>query len=755
MTIPDSPVGAGDPADRARHLALTAAFTAAIFVSAALLFVVQPMFAKMVLPRFGGAPAVWSVAIVFFQAALLCGYAYAHALTRHASVRAAVLIHLAVMVGAALTLPLAIAPGWGRPPATGEAFWLLGLFTVSIGLPFFALSANAPLLQAWFARTRHPDARDPYFLYAASNVGSFLALLSYPFLVEPMVTLTAQARLWSFGFYLLIPLIALCAALIWRAAAALPAEMAAEDASPVPAPSWRDAATWMALAAVPSALLVAVTAHISTDVAAVPLLWVLPLALYLLTFVLVFARRALVPHWLVVELQPAFVIALIAVMLFEPVKNIVGVIAIHVSVFFVCALMCHGELARRRPAPRHLTAFYLWVAAGGMIGGIGAALIAPRVFNWVAEYPILLALSVLCRPGLALPQHPALRYGLLAALAVAAGVLIAFWTTSYWITEATFNWVIGALLVASVLIWRFSLAFAGLVAFALLFGHVVFLQSDSISVRSFFGIFKITESADGRFRLLQHGTTLHGAQRIRDAADQPVNGPPELLLYYYDGSAIAQTIDAVRTRLAPAPIRMAVVGLGSGSLACRTRPEDTLDYYEIDPVIIPIARNPRLFSYLSSCRPDVTIKLGDARLTMEETPDGSYDIIIVDAFTSDAVPVHLLTREAMAIYLKKVAPNGMVVLHISNRHLELASVAAGIAAANGALARINDSYDLDESDTPYRFAATVAAVVHNEADFGTLAETKEWEPRAPDPAQPVWTDDYSNIVGALLRNYER
>ena len=285
---------------------LLATFAAAIFVSAALLFMVQPMFTKMVLPRFGGAPSVWSVAIVFFQAALLAGYAYAHWLTRYAPGRTSVVIHVAVMIAACLALPLSIAAGWGRPPPVGEAFWLIGLFTASIGLPFFALAANSPLLQAWFARTDHPAAKDPYFLYAASNVGSFLALVSYPVAVEPFVRLGDQAGFWSIGFYVLIALIAACGVLLWRSPDRAPAAAATDGAADAAPPTWRDAASWVALAAVPSGLLVAVTAHISTDVAAVPLLWVLPLALYLLTFVIVFPRRPIIPHWLVVE-RPAAV----------------------------------------------------------------------------------------------------------------------------------------------------------------------------------------------------------------------------------------------------------------------------------------------------------------------------------------------------------------------------------------------------------------------------------------------------------------
>src|SRR6266540_3316834 len=399
MSTSDLPTNdATQPAVAAQGGLLLPVLTAAIFLSAALLFAVQPMFTKMVLPRLGGAPQVWSVAMVFFQAALLAGYGYAHALTRYAPGRKSLLIQLAVMIAACFMLPLSIASGWGKPPAVGEAFWLLGLFTVSIGLPFFALAANSPLLQAWFARTDHPAAKDPYFLYAASNVGSFLALVSYPIVIEPFVRLGDQAWSWSIGFCFLIALLAACGALRWRA----PDEDARAGGAADTPPTWKDAGFWVALAAVPAGLLVAVTAHISTDVAAVPLLWVLPLALYLLTFVIVFARRPIIPHWLVVAVQPAFIIALVAVIIFDPVKTIVGLLAVHLSVFFVNALMCHGELARTRPAPRYLTAFYLWIAAGGVIGGVATALIAPHVFNWVAEYPILIALAVLCRPGLTL-----------------------------------------------------------------------------------------------------------------------------------------------------------------------------------------------------------------------------------------------------------------------------------------------------------------------------------------------------------------
>ena len=502
----------------------------------------------------------------------------------------------------------------------------------------------------------------------------------------------------------------------------------------------------------PSALLVAVTAHISTDVAAVPLLWVLPLALYLLTFCIVFARRPIIPHWFVVAVQPLFVIGLVVVIIFEPIKNIVGLIGVHLAVFFVCALMCHGELARTRPAARYLTAFYLWMSAGGVIGGIAAGLVAPHVFSWVAEYPILLALAVLCRPGLALPSDARWRYALMAALATAVVILIALRFQPVVLDETTFNWTIGILLVASALSWRAPLPFAALVAFVLLFHHSVVEQSGAMFVRSFFGVAKISETTDGRFRLLQHGTTLHGGQRIREPDGEPAPDPPELLMYYWDGSGIAQTFEAARAR-SGGPLRYAVIGLGAGSLACRAEPDDTVHFYEIDPAIIRIARDPGLFSFLSSCGPDVPIILGDARLTLAEAPDGAYDLIIVDAFSSDAIPIHLLTREAMAIYLAKLSPNGMVVLHVSNRHLELASVVAGIAAENGLITLVSDGVDIDEAANPYKFSGTVVAVARNEDDFGPLTQSQDWELREPPPNQRVWTDDFSNIVGSLIRKH--
>jgi hypothetical protein len=391
------------------------------------------------------------------------------------------------------------------------------------------------------------------------------------------------------------------------------------------------------------------------------------------------------------------------------------------------------------------------MSAGGALGGIAAGLIAPHLFNWVAEYPILIVLAVLCRPGLAPPNGRGARALLFGGLAAAALVLILLAAFPVTVGARDFDLAVGALLAASVFFWRAPLPFAATVAFVLLVNHSVGEQANSVSIRSFFGVAKVSQTSDGQFRLLQHGTTLHGGQRIRDADGLPAAiDPPEPLLYYWDGSAIAQAFDAARA-VAGGPMRIAVIGLGAGTLACRAEPDDTLDYFEIDPAIVRIARDRLLFSFLWVCRPDVPIVLGDARLTLAEAPEGAYDLIVVDAFSSDAIPVHLLTREAMAVYLKKLRPRGLVVLHVSNRHLELASVVAGIAAANGLSARVSDATDPDEAANPYKYSGTVVAVARREEDFGELAQTPDWEPMAPDPGQWVWTDDYSNIVGAAMR----
>jgi hypothetical protein len=735
---------------------LLAVFTAAIFLSAALLFAVQPMFTKMVLPQLGGSPAVWSVAIVFFQAVLLGGYAYAHLLTRYAPARLSPFIHVGVMAAAALTLPLAIAASWGRPPTQGEALWLLGLFAISIGLPFFALSANGPLLQAWFARTDHPRAKDPYFLYAASNIGSMLALLSYPFVVEPFTRLGQQRIAWSVGFYVLIVLIAACGALAWRSGGAARDAAVAEEAGA--RPTWRDAATWMALAAVPSGLLIAVTAHLSTDIAPSPFLWVIPLALYLLTFVIVFQAKPMLPHRAMVLVQPVLLVGLVATIVYTVHDYLPLVMLLHVATFFVTAMVCHGELARRRPAAGHLTAFYMWMSAGGVIGGISAALIAPEVFSWVAEYPILIVLAILCRPGLMLTDWRQMLTIAVIFTVAAAIIVVPAAGFDVGLTDAQFYWSLGVLLALALATssfyikpnlqlvqWSHPLAFAALIV--LVFMVWRFYEVDLDRVRSFFGVHKIVDRGDG-VRVLQHGTTIHGAERLSDIEAGPAVRPLPLT-YFHANAATVQTIAAARAR-AGGPIRVAIVGLGAGTLACYAEPGDDWTYYEIDPAVVDIARDPSRFTYLAACAPDMPIVLGDARLTLADAPDGSYDVILLDAFASDTMPVHLMTKEAMALYLRKVVPDGIVALHVSSRYMELVSVVAGIAQANGLLTRLNPPEEADPDAHQYQSAVVAAA--RKDEDFSTLVSSGHWISVRPDPRQWVWTDDYSNVIGAMIRH---
>jgi len=750
-----SPTSSPESAPRAgsRNRLVLAVYTAAIFTSALLLFSVQPLFTKMVLPRLGGSPAVWSVAMVFFQSLLLGGYAYAHYLMKLRSRVLPVAFHLALLVVAVLTLPLSIAGGWGEPPSSGYAFWLLALFAVSIGLPFFALAANNPLLQAWFVRTGHPDGPDPYFLYASSNIGSFLALLSYPVLLEPMLTLRAQNLLWTGGYGFLILLIAGCGILLLRSPPVAIADVATGDAER-PAPEWPQRLRWIFLAAVPSGLLIAVTAHISTDVAAAPLLWVLPLSLYLLTWVLVFQSRPLLPHRWMLALQPLAIAGVIILLAVGGEQNLLLTLGGHQLCFFVIAMACHGELARTRPASRYLTGFYVALSFGGMVGGLFAGLIAPFTFSWIAEYPILIALAALCRPPRDELWPLWIRwYWLIIAMVAAATIAPAYSGGSLlsWLDDHRV-WVIGtvavlAALIALVRLNRWKVAVTVVLALALI---RVYPADDGRveTVRSFFGVHKIVVTPSGQYHVLMHGTTIHGAERVLNNDGTPISGRPEPISYYHKDGGIGQAIAAVRARKG-GPIRVAVIGLGSGTLTCASLPGENWKFFEIDQSMVDTARDPKYFTFIRNCEPDLKPVIGDARLTFAREPDGIYDLIIVDAYSSDAIPIHLATREAMKIYKDKLTPHGAVVMHVSNRHLELASVVVGIADANDLKSWV---YNEDSGrDNEYIFATNVVVSARNDADVGALASSDKWALTDPTDGQRVWTDDYSNILGAVWR----
>jgi hypothetical protein len=754
MRSPEPSAATDQPSASRNRLVLTV-YTSAIFVSALLLFSVQPLFTKMVLPRLGGSPAVWSVAMVFFQSLLLAGYSYAHFLMQVRNRAIPVAVHLVLLVLALLTLPLSIAGGFGEPPNSGYAFWLLALFAVSIGLPFFALAANNPLLQAWFVRTGHPAGPDPYFLYASSNIGSFLALLSYPVLLEPMFTLRTQNLIWTGGYGLLIVLIAGCGVLLLRSPARNVADMQTEQTE-APAPPWMLRGRWIFLAAVPSGLLIAVTAHISTDVAAAPLLWVLPLSLYLLTWVLVFQSRPLLPHKWMLLAQPVAIAGVVVLLAIGGEQNLLPTLGGHLLCFFVIAMACHGELARTRPASKYLTGFYVALSFGGMLGGLFAGLIAPFTFSWVAEYPILLALAALCRPPGGDERLPRWSRWYWAFLAVLAGALIVLsystGKTSLWLEDRRI-WVAGSVGVLAALLalalnasrWKI---FATVVV-ALVLIRVYPADGGRVdTVRSFFGVHKIVVTPHGQYHVLMHGTTIHGAEKFQNNDGTPVTGRPEPITYYYKDGGIGQAITAIRERKGT-PLRVAVIGVGSGTLACASEPGETWKFFEIDQTMVDTARDPKYFTYIQNCEPDLKPVIGDARLTFAKEPDGAYDLIIVDAYSSDAIPIHLATEQAMKIYKDKLAPQGAVVMHVSNRHLELASVIVGIADANDLKSWV---YSEDSGrDDEYIFATSVVVSAREEADVGKLASSDQWAETEADAKQRVWTDDYSNVLGAVWR----
>jgi spermidine synthase len=722
-----------------------ALFAGTLFASALLLFAVQPMFTKMVLPSLGGSPSVWSVAMVFFQAALLLGYGYAHLLARTLNVGQSALVHLGVLGAAALTLPIGIAHGFEAPPSTGVGFWLVGLFAASIGLPFAALSASAPLLQSWFAGSGHPQARNPYVLYAASNLGSFAALLAYPLAIESLFTLRTQAWIWSVGFAALALLVAVAATVAARGNSATVAPAAAEKPTP------GDRLSWIVLAAIPAGLVIAVTAYVSTDVAAAPLLWVLPLALYLLTFVVVFRDRPWIRHDTVIKVIPFLVAPLAVTLLGGDHRFWTAAIVVNLLALFVLALVCHGEVYRRRPAPALLTEFYLWTSFGGVLGGIFAGLLAPHLFNRTYEYPILVVAALLALPGALNGQVRQFLRRIWPALVVGAAALIQPLVNLHFDGRAGVPFQAGlVLLVTWMLVQRrdparlAALAVCGFVITGVWQPGVDVIET----TRSFFGVHRVTDINGGTHRLLYHGTTMHGAEHVRNADGTPVSGRPEPLTYYYFGGPISEAVAAARA--AQGGLKsVAVVGLGSGSLACHRREGEDWTFFEIDPEVVRLARDPAMFRFLSGCAPAAPIVLGDARLTLAGS-SRQFDLVVLDAFSSDAIPTHLLTREALRGYLARLSSHGTILMHISNRHMELAKVVAAIGAAEGLVTFAKTDEKTSRFITELYAAALVAVLARNQADLGSLPATDGW--RRTDPGTVVaWTDDYSDIIGAIVR----
>jgi len=790
-----------------------ALFSLTLFLSAALLFTVQPMFAKMVLPLLGGAPAVWNACLVFYQAALLAGYLYAHLSLKWLGPRRQAVLHLSLLGLAWIALPIHVAQGWLPPATTFPAPWLWMLLAVSLGLPFLAISASAPMLQAWFAQTvpfgqtRRPIRRDPYFLYAASNLGSLLALLAYPLVFEANLTLAQQSGAWAIGYGLLMALIAACAVRLWRGLAEL--KLAPALNLPLPAPLPQGARgdrslpsynsqeergafehstmhrrlRWLALSAVPSSLLLGVTTHISSEVAPMPFIWIVPLALYLLTFVLVFAPRTILPLRWMVRLQPILIVAAAATLLCNGtgLREVLLLGSLHLATFFVTAMVCHGQIAADRPEPSQLTEFYLWMSLGGVVGGLFSALVAPVVFNSVLEYPLMMAAACMLRPRQGSAHIPcAVR-----PTAPAAGFFMRFFqkqtasggrhseSASYFSGREGFPST--ALLLCLIVAWglrsdsflsgmRFTdspvmrIATVGLAAFAtfllrrrpVVFGTAVAVLA-AISLwsvetgtrlldaeRSFYGILRVEEDPVWNTRQLMHGTTNHGQQSLVESQRHEPQG------YYHRTGPLGRIFELLQPRR---PLtEVGVLGLGVGTIAAYAQCGERFTFYEIDPAVERIARNPDYFTYLADCRGRPEVILGDARLSLEHGPQRQFDLLIVDVFSSDSVPVHLTTREALKIYFDHLNPRGLLAIHISSRYLDLEPILGNLAAAAGLTARM--WRDVDAAGSVGRFVSVWVVMARSSEDFGPLAGDRRWQPLVRDTG-PVWTDDFSNVAGAL------
>jgi spermidine synthase len=734
---------------------ITALFALTLFLSAALLFSVQPMVAKLLLPLLGGAPSVWNTCMVFFQAVLLAGYGYA-VVASGRPFKQQLLMQLVLLAMALLVLPIGLSASWvSSVPRTGNpSLWLIGSLTVMVGLPFFIVSSNAPLLQKWFAQSGGQSGRDPYFLYSASNAGSLIALLSYPVFLEPNFKLRSQSVIWTTGYGLLILLVALCGVVVWKFRQS---NQSNDALSPAPSPesetstnarenavvNFKRRIYWLLLAFVPSSLMLGVTNFISTDIASVPLLWVIPLSLYLLTFVLALARRSLIPLRLLVVLLPVLTIVIVISNLLDGLINARLMIVVNLVYFFIAALTCHQLLANDRPPTIHLTQFYFWLSLGGVLGGVFNALLAPLVFTSVVEYPLVILLACLLLPST--DQTEALR-ARVKDLLIPAGVLVlllAIALTFYSIGEAWNSKMLMALAAPVVLLSRkrpVRLALT-LGAILLVAGIVTAISDNTLrSDRNFFGVLRVTSDPNDKIHWLFHGSTNHGRQSTE--ADRRC----EALSYYHRSGPLGEVFASFRSSLTRKDV--AVVGLGTGAMAAYAQPDERWTFYEINPSVVSIARNPEYFTYLDQCTSaPIEMVLGDARLRIEEAPAGGYGLIALDAFSSDAIPLHLITQEAIDLYLSKLAPNGLLLFHISNRHLDLSPVMADLAASRKlfCIGMFDPTpYDIQGKDT-----SIWVVMARSQSDTGNLGKTSFARVLTSDGSRRVWTDDFSNILSVL------
>jgi SAM-dependent methyltransferase len=672
-----------------------------VFLGAFLLFLVEPLIAKAILPWFGGSAAVWATCLVFFQTALLLGYLYADVVSRRLPPRQVVVVHIALLLLSLLFLPLAPRASWRPHPGDDPVWRILGLLATSIGLPFLLLSATSPLVQIWYARRR---SSQPYHLFALSNFASLAALLSYPLLFEPRFTLHTQLRFWSILFVLFA---AVCSFSAWCSRGGAASQPAASEARTA-APATRTWLLWLGLSACGSMLLLSITNYILLNVAPVPLLWVLPLALYLLTFTLAFSRRKLYSRWLMVRLL-AVALGSLGYAIYD--SQYTNSIQVSVPLFgiglFLCCFFCHGELYRLRPDPSRLTSFYLVISLGGASGAILIGLVAPHLFTNVYELPATLLLTALLALAVLWPACAGRSEGGPGAMG--------WFVRAFWSATAVAMAVVFVLNVRS------------------------YERNTVVKMRSFYGALRVRSRIEGDnqpIRALLHGTIRHGAQ----FQDPSLRRQPTT--YYGPDSGVGLALRFC----CEGPRRVGVIGLGAGTLATYGKTGDSFRFYEINPQVIQLARSS--FTFLSDSPARIEIVLGDARLSLEREPPQQFDVLAVDAFSGDAIPVHLLTREAVALFLRHLKPEGILAIHTSNTYLELAPVVKQLADAAGYPSRLIAS---EEDDDNLISNADWVLVTRNEAFLARAELHQDEETVTIPPGLRPWTDDYNNLFRILKR----
>lgn len=713
----------------------------------------------MILPVFGGSAAVWNASVVFFQLMLLAGYAYAHGSVKLLGTKGQPVLHLAIIAIALIALPFGLKPGYSPPQQGQPAVEVIALLLLMVGLPFFAVAAQAPLIQKWFSRTPDPASQDPYFLYSASNLGSMLALLAYPVFIEPRLTLSAQSKMWTGGYIALGILTAGSALAVFLKGREKDLDET-EETVEEPALTARQRIKWILLSATPSSLMLGITSYLTTNIAPVPLLWIIPLAIYLLTFILAFSHRVHPNIPLLSRLTSILVLPVALVLALELWAPMVPLALLHLAAFFMLAWLCHTLLVRSRPSHSHLTEFYLWMAAGGVVGGFFNAFVAPLLFNSLIEYPIALAVALVLIGKKPSPDGGKTRtwgWDVGIAVAVSLVVLAIARTGQYWAWGVAKNGDAAespvALFIVAVFIigcflaidrpLRYGLTLAGV----MIFGAGIKSAATHVmyETRDFFGVKRVY--AYGTQHELWHGSTEHGQQNLATLQTRR-----EPLTYYNPISPVGAFFKEFQGPKAKHSV--AIVGLGAGTMAAYAERGQDWTYYEIDPDVIKVASDPKYFTYLSdsiSRGVDLNIVQGDARLELAKAPSSSYDAIFLDAFSSDSVPVHLLTVEAIRMYLSKLKPGGILGFHTSNRYLKLPPVLAR-AAKRLNLASIYFAMDIDtDSDFAARgwTSSHWLLMARSRNDFQGLLKKPVWVSMANPEPGPVWTDDFSNVLSAF------